>query len=105
VTRWADRVDRAVAEGRTEGFSRLALGRRSRITGATVVGPRAGEALAELVLAVRTGLRTADVAATTHPYPTYADGPWNAAIDDVRSRLGRARPLTAAVVRLRRLRG
>jgi pyruvate/2-oxoglutarate dehydrogenase complex dihydrolipoamide dehydrogenase (E3) component len=103
VTRHADRVDRAVAEGRTEGFSRLALGPRSRVTGATVVGPRAGESLAELVLAVRTGLRTADLAATTHPYPTHADGPWNAALDDVRARLGRVRPATAAVVRLRRL--
>jgi pyruvate/2-oxoglutarate dehydrogenase complex dihydrolipoamide dehydrogenase (E3) component len=103
VTRRADRVDRAVAEGRTEGFSRLALGPRSRVTGATVVGPRAGEALAELTLAVRTGLRTADLAATIHPYPTHADGPWNAAIDDVRARLGRARPATAALVGLRRL--
>ncbi|WP_281252207.1 hypothetical protein [Geodermatophilus saharensis] len=27
-----------------DGFARLALGRRSRIEGATVVGPRAGEA-------------------------------------------------------------
>ncbi len=105
VTRHADRVDRAVAEGRTAGFSRLALGPRGRVTGATVVGPRAGEALAEVTLAVRTGLRTSDLAATTHPYPTHADGPWNAAIDDVRARLGRARPVTGSWIRLRRLLG
>ncbi|MBM7808851.1 pyruvate/2-oxoglutarate dehydrogenase complex dihydrolipoamide dehydrogenase (E3) component [Geodermatophilus bullaregiensis] len=103
VTRPAGRVDRAVAEGRTDGFARLALGPRSRVVGATVVGPRAGEVLAELTLAVRTGLRTADLAATTHPYPTHADGPWNAALDDVRTRLARARPATSALVRLRRL--
>ncbi|MEX5719901.1 dihydrolipoyl dehydrogenase family protein [Geodermatophilus maliterrae] len=103
VTRRADRVDRAVAEGRTDGFARLALGRRSRVVGATLVGPRAGESLAELTLAVRTGLRTTDLAATTHPYPTHADGPWNAALDDVRARLARARPATSALVRLRRL--
>ncbi len=105
VTRRAERIDRAVAEGRTEGFARLALGPRSRIVGATVVGPRAGEALAELTLAVRTGLRTTDLAATVHPYPTHADGPWNAALDDVWARVA-ARPVrlaTGTVVRLRRL--
>jgi len=105
VTRGHDHVDRAIAEGRTEGFARLALGPRGRITGATVVGPRAGETLAELTLAVRTGLRTADLAGTTHPYPTYGDGPWNAALDDVRARLGGAgvRAVTRAAVLARRL--
>jgi pyruvate/2-oxoglutarate dehydrogenase complex dihydrolipoamide dehydrogenase (E3) component len=105
VTRRADRVDRAVAEGRTAGFSRLALGPRSRVEGATVVGPRAGEALAELTLAVRTGLRTTDLAATIHPYPTHADGPWNAALDDVWARLAArpARLATRTAVRLRAL--
>lgn len=81
-------VDRAVAEDETTGFSRLVLDRRGRVIGATVVGPRAGETLAELTLAVRRGLRTRDLAATMHPYPTFGDGPWNAAIADVRTRLG-----------------
>lgn len=81
-------VDRAIAELDTAGFSRLALDRRGRIVGATVVGPRAGETLAELTLAVRQGLRTRDLAATTHAYPTHGDGVWNAAIADVRDRLG-----------------
>ena len=104
-TRRHDRVDRAVAEGRTDGFARLALGRRSRIVGATVVGPRAGEVLAELTLAVREGLRTSDIAGTIHPYPTYGDGPWNAAIDDVRAQLGSPllRLATGALTLARRL--
>ena len=87
VTRDHDHVDRAVAEDRRDGFTRLALDRRHRVVGATVVGPRAGESLAELVLATRKGLSTSDLAGTTHAYPTYADGAWNAAIDDVRGRL------------------
>lgn len=82
-------VDRAVTDAATAGFSRLVLDRRGRLIGATVVGPRAGEALAELTLAIRRGLRARDLAATMHPYPAYGDGPWNAAIGDVRSRLGR----------------
>ena len=52
-----------------------------------MVGPRAGETVGELVLAVKHGMRTRDLAGATHPYPTYNDGPWNAAIADVRAQL------------------
>ncbi len=96
VTRHNNRVDRAVADGRTDGFTRLTLGKRSRIEGATVVGPRAGETLAELTLAVRKQLSTTDLAGTIHPYPTYGDGPWNAAISHGRDRL--ASPLVRRVI-------
>ena len=65
--------------------------------GATVVGPRAGETLGELTLAVTRRLRTRHLAATTHPYPTFNDGPWNAAIADVQGRL--AAPRTARLVK------
>lgn len=89
VTRRHDHVDRAIAEGRIEGFSRLTLDRRGRVvTGATLVGPRAGESIAELGLAVRRRTPLTTLAATVHAYPTYADGPWNAAVDEVRRRLG-----------------
>ncbi len=96
-TRWHDEVDRAVTEGRTAGFTRLVLDRRGRIVGATVVGPRAGETLAELTLAVRRGLRARDLAGVMHPYPTWGDGPWNAAVAEVRSQL--AGPVVRRAVR------
>ena len=105
LTRSHDEVDRAVAEGRTDGFARLALGADgTTIVGATVVGPRAGESLAELVLAVRQGLSTTTLAGTMHAYPTYGDGPWNAAIGGVQERLAapRVRAALGALVRLRR---
>ena len=57
--------------------------------GATVVGPRAGETLGELTLAITRGLTTRDLAGVTHAYPTYNDGPWNAAISDVQDQLER----------------
>lgn len=104
VTRDHADVDRAQAEGRTDGFSRLTLGSRGRVLGGTVVGPRAGESLAEVTLAVRKGLTTTDLAGTTHPYPTYGDGVWNAAIAVVQGRL--AAPAThrllTSLVALRR---
>lgn len=77
-------VDRAVAEDATAGFTRLVLDRRGRVVGATIVGPRAGESLAEAVLAARHGLRARDLAASTHAYPTYGDGVWNAALAQLR---------------------
>lgn len=106
VRSWPDsHVDRAVAEGQTTGFTKLVTDRRGRILGATVVGPRAGETLAELTLAVRLGLTTRQLAGTTHPYPTFGDGPWNAVIANVQDQL--TRPETARVIRgllmLRRL--
>ncbi len=91
-------VDRAVADRRTVGFTRLVFDRRNRIVGATIVGPRAGESLAEVVLAVRKGLRARDIASTTHAYPTYGDGVWKAAIAHVRTQL--ARPVPRLAIRL-----
>ena len=99
-----DEVDRAVVEDRTVGFTRLVLDGSGTIVGATVVGPRAGETLAELTLAVRKGFKPSDIASTMHPYPTWGDGPWNASIADVRARLQApvARRAVAALVVLRR---
>jgi pyruvate/2-oxoglutarate dehydrogenase complex dihydrolipoamide dehydrogenase (E3) component len=85
-------VDRAVTDRRTGGFTRLVLDGKGRVLGATVVGPRAGETIAELVLAVRHGLRARDLAQAVHAYPTYGYGAWDAAIADVRTRLRRPGP-------------
>jgi hypothetical protein len=38
---------------------------------------------------VKLKLSTSSVAATTHPYPTFSDPLWNAAVQDVRFRLNR----------------
>ncbi|MFH0241455.1 dihydrolipoyl dehydrogenase family protein [Streptomyces sp. HK10] len=97
-----DRVDRAVADGRTEGLTTLVLGPRGRVVGATVVAPRAGETIAHLASAVRLGWTASEYARTVHPYPTYADGPWHAALADVHARLARGSRATGALLTLRR---
>lgn len=97
-----DRVDRAVTEGRTDGLTTLVLGPRGRIVGATVVAPRAGETIAHLAAGVRLGWTASHYAKTVHPYPTYADGPWHAALADVYDRLARARGATGTLLALRR---
>ncbi|UGY91226.1 dihydrolipoyl dehydrogenase family protein [Streptomyces gobiensis] len=98
-----DRVDRAVSDGRTEGFTSLVLGPRGRIVGATVVSPRAGETIAHLATAVRLGWTASNYAKTVHPYPTYADGPWHTALTDVYARLARGSRAIGALLALRRL--
>ena len=80
-------LDRAVTDFEMHGSTRLVVDGKGRVLGATIVGPRAGESLGELTLAVRHGMRTRDIAGTTHAYPTYSDGAWNASILDVRRRL------------------
>ena len=89
-------IDRAVTDAATEGLTRIAVDRRGRIVGATVVGPRAGETLGELTLAVAQALRPRDLAAVTHAYPTWNDGPWKAVLADVRA--GLEGPLAARAV-------
>ena len=51
-------LDRAVTEGQLGGFTRLVVDKRGHVLGATVVGPRAGETLGELTIAIRSGLTT-----------------------------------------------
>lgn len=64
--------DRARADGETAGFLRLVTLDGEAIVGATVVSSRAGETIAELTLAIEQGLTVAKLAATVHPYPTWA---------------------------------
>ena len=57
--------------------------------GATVVSPRAGETMGELTMAVSRRLSVRDLAGITHAYPTFNDGPWRAAVNDVDATLRR----------------
>ncbi|TFZ01052.1 FAD-dependent oxidoreductase [Ramlibacter rhizophilus] len=75
VTRYAlGELDRAIAEGETQGFVKvLTVPGKDRILGATVVGAHAGELLAEWVLAMKHGLGLNKVLGTLHAYPTFAE--------------------------------
>ncbi|MHA7283869.1 dihydrolipoyl dehydrogenase family protein [Arthrobacter sp. TMS2-4] len=100
-------ADRAITDDQIAGFTRLIIDRRGRILGGTIVGPRAGETLGELTLAVHRKLTTRDLAGVTHPYPTYNDALWKAAIADAYTTLDKplVRAATSALVRLTRWRG
>lgn len=67
-------LDRAIAEGLTEGFVKvLTVPGKDRILGAAVVGHGAGELLAEFTLAMTHGIGLNKLLGTVHPYPTRSE--------------------------------
>jgi pyruvate/2-oxoglutarate dehydrogenase complex dihydrolipoamide dehydrogenase (E3) component len=65
--------DRAQAERRTEGLAKIILGRKGRILGATIVGPRAGELIGTWALAISQKLAIGAIASAVLPYPTLSE--------------------------------
>ncbi|HXC41354.1 MAG TPA: dihydrolipoyl dehydrogenase [Burkholderiales bacterium] len=67
---------RARAVGRTEGLTKLLFDPESkRLLGAAMVGPNAGELIAETVLALEMGADLEDISLTIHPHPTLSETP------------------------------
>ncbi len=65
---------RAATLGRSDGLTKLVVDPGSgRVLGAAVVGPGAGELIAEGALAVETAALAEDVAATIHAHPTLSE--------------------------------
>jgi dihydrolipoamide dehydrogenase len=65
---------RALSLGRAEGLTKLLVDPRSRqILGAGIVGPNAGELIAEVCLAMEMGADAEDVGLTIHPHPTLSE--------------------------------
>jgi len=66
---------RAATLGRADGLTKLvAEAGTGRLVGAGMVGPGAGELIAEGALAVENALLAEDVATTIHAHPTLAEG-------------------------------
>jgi pyruvate/2-oxoglutarate dehydrogenase complex dihydrolipoamide dehydrogenase (E3) component/uncharacterized membrane protein YdjX (TVP38/TMEM64 family) len=75
VTRYPlQELDRAIVESEERGFVKvLTVPGRDTILGAVVVGERAGEMLAEFVLAMKWGLGLGRILDTLHAYPTWTE--------------------------------
>ena len=81
-----DDLDRAIADDDALGFVKvLTVPGKDKILGVTIVGPHAGELIAEYVLAMKHGLGLNKILGTIHIYPTlseankYAAGEWKKA--------------------------
>ncbi len=73
IFKWQmDHTDRAVCENDQAGFIKIISESSRKILGATIVAGRAGEAISELVVAIRHKIGIAQLAGTIHAYPTYS---------------------------------
>jgi dihydrolipoamide dehydrogenase len=65
---------RALSLGRDDGMTKLLFDEAShRLIGAGMVGPNAGELVAEAALAIEMGADAADIGLTVHPHPTLSE--------------------------------
>ena len=65
---------RAIGSGRTEGFTKLLFDEQTqRVIGGAIVGPHAGELLAEICLAIEMGAEAGDIGHTIHAHPTLSE--------------------------------
>ena len=67
-------VDRAIADGETEGFIKILVKKGTdRIVGATIVAAHAGDLISEITVAMAGNLGLKTLADVIHPYPTQAE--------------------------------
>jgi len=65
---------RSLSMGRKEGITKILSDKETgRILGAGMVGPNAGELIAEAVLALEMGADVDDISLTIHPHPTLSE--------------------------------
>jgi dihydrolipoamide dehydrogenase len=65
---------RSLALGRDEGFTKLLFDPVThRVLGGGMVGPNAGELVAEVALAIEMGADATDIGLTIHPHPTLSE--------------------------------
>ena len=95
-------VDRAVATGQRSGSATLIGDGKGRIVGATVVGPRAGETIGEVVAWMAGGAKVDRITQTTHAYPTWNDDIAEASLEELRGRLQRIALAIRTLLTIRR---
>lgn len=65
---------RSLAMGRDEGLTKLLFDPEThRVIGGGIVGPNAGDLIAEVALAIEMGADAADIGLTVHPHPTLSE--------------------------------
>ena len=72
-------LDRAIVDGRPQGFAKLVADNRGRLVGATIAAHGAGDAIAEMAAWVNQGAGISDISKQVHAYPTMAEGAARAA--------------------------
>ncbi len=81
-------VDRAILDGRTEGFVAIhTLRGKGKVIGGTIVAPHAGEMIGQLTMLMQEKRSLAALGRTVHVYPTLSEAFTRIALEYERSRL------------------
>ena len=96
-------VDRALADGETDGLVKIVTGKRGRILGGHIIGPDAGNLIHEIVLAMQKNIPVGTLSRTIHVYPTLAQANQRAADNYYREKLAHAQRGFSAFFGARRL--
>ena len=65
---------RSLGMGRSDGMTKVLFDPETHsVLGAGIVGPSAGDLIAELALAIELGAEAGDLALTVHPHPTLSE--------------------------------
>ncbi|RTZ59697.1 MAG: dihydrolipoyl dehydrogenase [Gammaproteobacteria bacterium] len=64
---------RSLGIGRDEGMTKLLFDEHEHVIGAGIVGPNAGDLIAEVALAIEMGADATDIGLTIHPHPTLSE--------------------------------
>ena len=67
------RNDRGLAEGEEVGCIKLLLDKNEKPLGIQILGPQAGELVAEWVAIMNSGAKLSSIVSAVHPYPTLAE--------------------------------
>jgi pyruvate/2-oxoglutarate dehydrogenase complex dihydrolipoamide dehydrogenase (E3) component len=65
--------DRGLAEGQAQGRIKLILDKKEKPLGVQILGPRAGDLIAEWVAALNGRVKLSTLASAIHPYPTLGE--------------------------------
>ncbi|CAN5754668.1 mercuric reductase [soil metagenome] len=68
-----DDLDRAICDGEAKGFVKMITDKKGGILGCHIIGPDAGNYIAEVVLAMRKGVSIGELSQTVHVYPTLSE--------------------------------
>jgi pyruvate/2-oxoglutarate dehydrogenase complex dihydrolipoamide dehydrogenase (E3) component len=66
-------LDRAIADGHTEGLLKIITNAKGKILGAHMLGAQASTVLGEMALAMKTNVPLSRLAGIMHAYPTYPE--------------------------------
>jgi pyruvate/2-oxoglutarate dehydrogenase complex dihydrolipoamide dehydrogenase (E3) component len=95
-------TDRGICEGTKEGYIKIVYKKRgNKILGASIVSPVAGELIAEISMAMKTGLSFDMLATVMHTYPSHSFALQSMAAVVYYDKLVKSKPLLNFLKRLR----